>query len=53
MHEAKLPGLALALIRDGKLYWRRDFGVRDNTTQARVDADTVFEAASVSKTVFA
>jgi CubicO group peptidase (beta-lactamase class C family) len=53
MKETVVPGLAIALIRDGKLSWNRGFGVKDSGTKAPVDPDTIFEAASISKTVFA
>jgi CubicO group peptidase (beta-lactamase class C family) len=53
MAEAKTPGLSIAIVRDAKLFWRRGFGVRDSASKEPVDHDTVFEAASVSKTVFA
>jgi len=47
------PGAAMALVADAKLLWSHGFGLKDRTTNAPVDADTVFEFASVSKTVFA
>ncbi|MFN7929488.1 MAG: serine hydrolase domain-containing protein [Blastocatellia bacterium] len=53
MQEAVVPGLSIALIQNGKLSWRKGFGVKDTTSKDLVDNDTVFEAASVSKTVFA
>ena len=53
MEEAIVPGLSIALIQDGKLLWRQGFGVKDSASKELVDNDTVFEAASVSKTVFA
>ena len=53
MEEAKVPGLSIAIIKDGKLFWRRAFGVKDSASREPVDNDTLFEAASVSKTVFA
>ncbi|MBC8002344.1 MAG: serine hydrolase [Opitutaceae bacterium] len=53
MEEFVVPGLSIALIQDGRLLWRRGFGVRDSGSRQPVDNDTVFEAASVSKTVFA
>ena len=53
MEEAIVPGLSIALIKDAKLFWRRGFGVRDSASREPVDTETVFEAASVSKTVFA
>jgi CubicO group peptidase (beta-lactamase class C family) len=53
MKETVVPGLSIALIRDAKLSWRRAFGIADVASGRPVDDDTVFEAASVSKTVFA
>lgn len=49
----RTPGAAIALIADAKPLWSRGFGVTDRTTNAPVNADTVFEFGSVSKTVFA
>ena len=48
-----VPGVSMALIADAKLLWRGAFGVKDFISKAPVDHDTVFEAGSVSKTVFA
>lgn len=53
MEEAIVPGLSIAIIKDAKLLWRRGFGVKDSASKEPVDNDTVFEPASVSKTVFA
>jgi CubicO group peptidase (beta-lactamase class C family) len=53
MKEAEVPGLALALIRDGRTYWIHNFGVRDAKTGQPVTDETIFEAASLSKPVFA
>lgn len=53
MRERKVPGLAIALIRDGEVVWHHGFGVKNNKTKERVDDATVFEAASLSKPVFA
>lgn len=53
MQDSVVPGLSIALVDEGKLLWRRAFGVKDNVTKAPVDYQTLFEAASVSKTVFA
>jgi CubicO group peptidase (beta-lactamase class C family) len=43
----------MALVADARMLWSRGFGVTDRTTNAPVQADTVFEFASISKTVFA
>src|SRR5437879_3869588 len=53
MRETSVPGCSVVLIRDAKIYWRRGFGVRDAETRQPVDTETVFEAASASKPVFA
>jgi CubicO group peptidase (beta-lactamase class C family) len=53
MEESKVPGLSIALIHDAKVAWRRGFGVKDSASKAPVDTDTMFEAASMSKPVFA
>ena len=53
MQEFNVPGLSAAIVRDGKLIWNKAFGVKNNVTKEPVDTETGFEAASVSKTVFA
>ncbi|HXY00078.1 MAG TPA: serine hydrolase domain-containing protein, partial [Candidatus Limnocylindrales bacterium] len=53
MKEATVPGVSLALIRNGKTYLLQPFGMRDAKTGQRVTEETVFEAASLSKPVFA
>jgi CubicO group peptidase (beta-lactamase class C family) len=53
MTKARLPGLAIAIVRDAQLAWCRGFGVADTSTGRRVDCTTVFEAQSLSKPVFA
>jgi CubicO group peptidase (beta-lactamase class C family) len=53
LKDANVPGLSIALIKDAKLVWRRGFGVKDSASKQAVDNDTMFEAASMSKPVFA
>jgi CubicO group peptidase (beta-lactamase class C family) len=53
MVEHSTPALSIALISDAQIAWRRAFGVKDLVSRQPVDDDTVFEAGSVSKTVFA
>ena len=50
---ARVPGLSIALVRNGQLAWARGFGVKRSGPNASVDGKTLFEAGSVSKTVFA
>jgi CubicO group peptidase (beta-lactamase class C family) len=53
MEEASVPGLSIAIIKDAKLRWRKGFGVKDRDSKELVSEDTMFEAASMSKPVFA
>ena len=57
MELANVPGLSLATVVDGKPAWAGGFGVKKSgvaeAAQNKVDADTVFGAASLSKPVFA
>jgi len=53
MKEATIPGLSIAVIRDGKLLWTKAFGVKSTKTNEPVTEDTIFEAASLTKPFFA
>ena len=53
MAEMAVPGVSIAIIRNGALAWRQGFGVSDAASKSPVDTDTIFEAASTSKPVFA
>jgi len=47
-----IPGVSLALIKDGKLVYHKTYGVRNTMTGDKVDDNTLFEAASITKPVF-
>lgn len=49
--EHRVPGLAIALIRDRRLVWSKGYGLRAAGGNEPVTADTVFEAASMSKPI--
>ncbi|MEW6212252.1 MAG: serine hydrolase domain-containing protein [Acidobacteriota bacterium] len=53
MELANVPGLAISIIKDGRLSWSQGFGVKKAGGTDAVDADTLFGAASLSKPVFA
>ncbi|MGJ9420186.1 serine hydrolase [Massilia sp. CMS3.1] len=44
-----VPGIAIAVVKDGKVIAARGFGVRKLGAPARVDGQTLFEIASNSK----
>ena len=48
-----VPGLSLGLIRDGKLFFSKTYGYKNAFTKELVDSGTYFEAASITKPVFA
>ena len=53
LKKSDVPGLSIALIRNGKLAWTGAFGIKDARNNKPVNTNTVFEAASLSKPVFA
>jgi len=53
MRIAGVPGAAIAVVDRGKLVWSRSFGVKNILTRDPVREDTLFEAASMTKPVFA
>jgi CubicO group peptidase (beta-lactamase class C family) len=53
MKDGDVPGLSIALLRNGELVWHRGFGLKNAQTKEPITDSTVFEAASLSKPVFA
>jgi CubicO group peptidase (beta-lactamase class C family) len=53
METADIPGLSIAVIRNGEIFWSGAFGVRSRETNEAVDEKTIFEAASLTKTITA
>ncbi|MFW0789064.1 serine hydrolase [Gordonia sp. CPCC 205333] len=54
LERSGIPGLSVAVVRDGKTVYTGGFGVKDiREPDGAVDADTVFQIASVSKAVSA
>jgi CubicO group peptidase (beta-lactamase class C family) len=53
MRDGDVPGLSIALVRDAEVVWHQAFGVKNALTKEPVDDNTIFEAASLSKPVFA
>jgi len=50
---ARVPGLSIALIENSQLISEHGFGVKSAVTVAPVTTETVFEAASLTKPLFA
>jgi CubicO group peptidase (beta-lactamase class C family) len=51
MQQSGVPGVAVAVVYKDQVVYLKGFGVREAGMEARVDADTVFQLASVSKPV--
>jgi CubicO group peptidase (beta-lactamase class C family) len=51
IQENALPGLAIAVVFQDKVRYAKGFGVRDTSTKVPIDPDTVFQLASLSKSV--
>lgn len=47
----KVPGAAVAVVQDGKVILAKGYGVRDNTKPEKVDENTIFQLASVTKSL--
>ncbi|HKU13490.1 MAG TPA: serine hydrolase [Steroidobacteraceae bacterium] len=48
-----LPGLSMAVVQNGSVVWARAFGTVNDSTGTPLNPSTIFEAASLSKPVFA
>jgi CubicO group peptidase (beta-lactamase class C family) len=53
MTAAEIPGLEIALVRDDRVVWRANLGMASAATHRPVTPTTAFEAASLSKPLFA
>src|SRR5689334_12793533 len=53
MQVAEVPGIAMSVVREGRVVWQHRAGIADTKTGRAVAADTLWPAASLSKPVFA
>jgi CubicO group peptidase (beta-lactamase class C family) len=51
MKKTNIPGLAVAVVYQGRVVFLKGYGVRKLGNPTKVDPDTVFEIASVSKPI--
>lgn len=50
---ARVPGLSIALVENGQLSYQQGFGVKSVDSADPVTTETIFEAASLTKPLFA
>ena len=53
MRELKIPGVSVAVFENGRIAWTLGWGMADVAEGRRVETDTRFQAASISKPVAA
>lgn len=53
MKKTGIPGMAVAVVRDGKIAYAKGFGIRKVGENQPIDANTVFQIASLSKSIAA
>lgn len=49
MKAFQVPGMAVGIVKDGKLIYSKGYGVREQGKSAAVDADTLFQIGSNTK----
>lgn len=48
-----VPGVSVAVFKDGKILWSKTYGFADTQNKVEVSNNTMFQAASISKSVTA
>src|SRR5690606_35358655 len=49
MEQFDQPGLAVGIVKDGKLIWSNGYGSPDRSGKGKITANTIFTSASISK----
>ena len=49
MEYHKVPGVSIAILKDGKIHWAKGYGFANTNTGTKVDENTLFQAGSISK----
>ncbi|MEZ4851255.1 MAG: serine hydrolase domain-containing protein [Bacteroidia bacterium] len=49
MEYHKVPGVSIAVLKDGKIRWTKSYGFANTNTGTKVNENTLFQAGSISK----
>ena len=49
MDHYNVPGVSIALVKDGEIRWAKGYGFANTQTEQKVDTTTLFQAGSISK----
>ncbi|MEJ2585416.1 MAG: serine hydrolase [Robiginitalea sp.] len=49
MKHYDVPGVSIAVVKDGKLHWAKGYGLANTQTGQEVTTQTLFQAGSISK----
>jgi CubicO group peptidase (beta-lactamase class C family) len=53
MKDWQVPGLAAVVVKDGKVVFKKTYGIKDIDTKDPIDEDTLFNMASTTKALIA
>jgi CubicO group peptidase (beta-lactamase class C family) len=48
-----VPGVSVAIVKDGNIRWAKGYGIANNESETKVDSNTIFQAGSISKPIAA
>lgn len=51
MHYYNIPSISIAVINNGKIAWAKAYGLADVTDNRKADLRTLYQAASISKSI--
>ncbi|HAA10782.1 MAG TPA: serine hydrolase, partial [Cytophagales bacterium] len=49
LRELRIPGVSIAVLKDGEIAWARGYGMADSAENRPVTTETLFQAGSISK----
>ena len=51
MADENVPGLSIAVLKNGEIVWAKGFGIANSKTKRPVNEHTLFQAGSISKPI--